>query len=108
MFANPISKIFVVVLVLGAALLTVSFVSRSHAVPAADRSYDAIEQLRSRAASAPDASYDAIERLRLHRFDAGNASPSDYDLVEVLRVQRSSATPLDAYLQYRRGEWSGK
>ena len=110
MSANPISKIFVVVLVLGIALLTVSFVNRSPAAAVADRSYDTIEQLRSKATTALDTSYDAIEGIRIQRYVAGNSAASDYDLVEALRIHSSftGLTPAEAYLDYRRGEWSGK
>ena len=108
MFANPIFKIFVVVLVVGAAFLTVSFAGRAPAAIAADRSYDTIEQLRSRASAAPDTSYDALERMRVQQHVGGNSPVSDYDLVEALRIHTSFTTPVDPYLDYRRGEWSGR
>jgi hypothetical protein len=108
MFTNPISKIFVVLLVVGVALLTVSFASRSPAAAAADRSYDAVEQLRGQAPVALDTSYDAIEDMRVQQHVEANSPASDYDLVEALRINSSFFPPANPYLDYRRGEWSGQ
>jgi hypothetical protein len=47
MFTNNASKIFVVLLVLTVAFVTLSFASRSASIPAVDRSYDGLEQLRA-------------------------------------------------------------
>jgi hypothetical protein len=89
MFTNRFSKIFVVVLVLVAALATVSFAAHSATVHAADRSYDSIESLRVNSVLA-DRSYDVIEQMRLSHpatFTLGS-----YDQIEALRVQRGIAS----------------
>ena len=86
MFTNRISKIFVVLLVLAIALTTVSFAARSANIPAADRSYDGVEQMRAQRSSAfvvagkYDDRYDRMNALP-------NADPS-YDKIEVLRLGR--------------------
>lgn len=86
MFTNRISKIFLVLLVLGALLVTASFVTRPAVVPAADRSYDSIEQMRAQRSSAVvvTGKYD-------DRYDRMNALPSaehSYDKIETLRLGR--------------------
>lgn len=126
MSTNNISRIFIVLLVLVVAMVTVSFVNHSAASAVADRSYDTIEQLRIKAAAfVADTSYDAIERLRLSAPATSNASASGYDQVEAVRLHRSLGTlqayldqrhgeqttgvnAAKAYLDYRRSEWSGK
>lgn len=79
-------KTLVVLLVLAIALLTASFVTRSVTIPAADRSYDSIEQVRAR----PDgpSGYEQVEILRSQRRARPLAVDSSYDVVEHVRLQR--------------------
>jgi hypothetical protein len=87
MFTGRMSKIFVVLLVVGVLLATASFVTRSAAVPAADRSYDGIEQVRA----LPDTAsgYDQVEVLRIHRGASLLTVDSRYDSIEQLRLGRT-------------------
>ena len=88
MFTSTISKSLVVFLVLAVLLVTASFVTRSANVPAADRSYDSIEQIRSQRSSTVVAGkYDD----RYDRMSALPSADSSYDGVEQMRAQRSSA-----------------
>jgi len=101
MFTTRISKFFLIVLVLGAALATVSFSARSTAHPVVDRSYNAIEQLRASSVQA-DRSYDAVEQMRADRLVM--LSLPGYDQIEAMRVQRGVtllATSFDAVEQLR-------
>jgi len=91
MLTNHSSKIFVVLLVLVAALATVSFATRSANVPAVDRSYDGVEQVRAQRASAYTAasSYDQIEALRIQRADTSLVANSGDEAIEQLRLERA-------------------
>jgi hypothetical protein len=90
MFTNRISKLFVVLLVLTIALMTIGFASRSASLTAADRSYDLIEQLRShRPAAFIGFSYDQIEALRVQRGTVSLTANSGYDAIEQLRLGRA-------------------
>jgi hypothetical protein len=77
-----------------------------------DQSYDAIELLRAQkyaAAASVDTSYDAIELQRAENYQAAAAVDRSYDAVELLRAANyQAAAAQNAYLNYRRGEWTGK
>jgi len=89
MFTNRISKFFIFVLVVTAALSTVSFVTRSASLPQADRSYDAVEQLRVARPSVSSVSgYDQIEALRIQR-GATLSTTFGYDAIEQVRLARA-------------------
>ena len=92
MFANPyFQDAPVVLLVLVAALATVSFVTHSANISAMDRSYDSVEQVRAQRTSAFTAaalSYDQIEAVRIKRSDITLAANSGYDAIEQLRLGR--------------------
>ena len=90
MFTNRISKIFVVLFVLAAALATVSFATRSANVFAADRSYDSVEQARIASVQA-DRSYDSIELLRNDRHKLILSKPSAKTAPEIVTGQSSAA-----------------
>ena len=89
MFTNRISKMLVVLLVIVAALATVSFAARSATIPVADRSYDLIEHVRTASVHA-DRLYDSIEQMRADR--SADSTISSYDQIEALRVQRGSSS----------------
>ena len=92
MFANRISKMFLVLLVLVTALATVSFVTHSANISAMDRSYDNVEQVRAQRTSAFTAaasSYDQIETLRIQRSAIALAANSGYDAIQQLRLGRA-------------------
>ena len=86
MFTNHISKTFLVLLVLGVLLVTASFVTRSAAVPAADRSYDSIEQARALPDSA--SGYEEVESVRLQRGGSLLTVDFRYDSIEQVRLGR--------------------
>ena len=88
MFTNNMSKLFVVLVVIAVALVTASFVTRSATIPAADRSYDSIEQARALPDSA--SSYDQVETLRIQRGANPLTVDAGYDSIEQLRVDRAS------------------
>ncbi len=90
MFTSQMSKFFIVLLVLAVALVSASFIGRS-TPPAADFSYDSVEQVRvSRSfASAPDLSSDEqIEHLRLQRAVGLSARDASYTQIEQVRLAR--------------------
>ncbi len=76
----------------------------------ADHSYDQIEMLRAQTGAASvDRSYDQVEMERAAWYAAGASSDSSYAQIEILRAQRYTAAAVEqAYLNYRRGEWTGK
>lgn len=90
MLTNRFSNIFIVSLVLAAALITVSFAvssAPSASAPTVSRLYDEIEQMRlERSFSRPqaDTSYDQIEELRV-----GSVPVTAYDQIETLRAGRT-------------------
>jgi hypothetical protein len=88
MFTNNMSKTFVVLVVIAVALVTASFVTRSATIPAADRSYDHLEQLRALHSAA--SSYDLIEHVRIQRSANVVPAASGYDLIEQVRMARTS------------------
>lgn len=87
MFTDHTSKISVLLLVIAVALVTASFVTRSAAVPVADRSYDSIEAMRA----LPDSpsGYEQIETLRAQRGVSLFAADSRYDQIEQVRLERT-------------------
>jgi hypothetical protein len=74
-------------LVVGVLLVTASFVTRSAAVPAADRSYDGVEQARALPDSA--SGYDKVEVLRLQRGASLLTEDFRYDSIEQVRLGRT-------------------
>ena len=86
MFTNNASKIFVVLLVLTVAFVTLGFASRSANIPAANRSYDGVEWMRADRAGI-DFNYNLIEQVRLGRTINTSADRS-YDGLEQLRADR--------------------
>lgn len=90
MFTSQMSKFFIVLLVLAVALVSASFIGRA-TPPAADLSYDSVEQVRaSRSFSpAPDVSSDErIENLRLQRALGLPARDASYTEIEQVRLER--------------------
>lgn len=89
MFTNPVSKVFVLLLVLAVTFVSASFAVRSTNPASVDRSYDRLEQLRSVRSSAFH--YDLIEQVRLGRnFNA--PTNRSYDSIEGLRSLRSAVS----------------
>jgi hypothetical protein len=82
MFTNNASKIFVVLLVLTVAFVTLSFASRSASIPAADRSCDGLEQLRA------DRLYGGLKEHALPKYqllDQYGAQSQDTDHQQLFR-----------------------
>ena len=88
MFTNKISTIFLAMLMIAAALMTVSFANRTASHPVADRSYDTVEQQRANpqiSLLAADHGYDLVENLRSTSRKGVDLS---YSQVEQLRIAR--------------------
>jgi hypothetical protein len=85
MLAQPFTKkTLLVVLILAAALITLAFAvySAPAASVSADRSYDAIEQMRI--AAPQGSSYDVVEAVRVNR----NTLAQSYNQIEQVRMDR--------------------
>jgi hypothetical protein len=94
MLANRFTRMLVIALIVLAAFVTIGFAAISSKAAPADRSFDAVEQVRaSRYSSAPalDSSYDQLESLRLGRQISHFVSASSDDQIEKLRIERLSS-----------------
>ncbi len=108
MFNNRLLNVFAIVTLAVVAALTawmVMVTSETASRGIADRSYDAVEQLRVGRLANPavaDHAYDTIEQLRSERLVGRAVADHSYDTIEDARAQRYTTNTADALDQHDR------
>lgn len=91
MSANRLFKVLIALTVIMVVFFAVREANGSSAFANADRSYDAVEQVRAGHSGVDllaDRSYDAVESLRDQRAVGALVADRSYDQIETMRVMR--------------------